>query len=138
MATRRWFRPASCNSQRQRGFPMPLGDDETRAAAGRPFRQVPMQSGPIFVQPQRNDLGAAGVVTVMGQIATNPIGAGICVPNRPQYSYGIAAQYIQGVMFWAQQTIPTTIPMGPLTSPAEMAALLGTVNVQAAVRVAPR
>lgn len=134
-AKRRWFSPGSCSSQRQRGFPMPLGQDETREASGRPLRPTMAQSFPIFVHPARSDMGARGVVSLFGQTFVNPIGAGVYAPNRPQASYGIAGQYVDHTIFWAQQTIPTTIPMGPLTSPAELAALLGIVNVQAALRV---
>lgn len=134
---RRFFCPSSVNAQRQRGFPMPLGADETRAFAGRPLRNdVPMQSGPIRVQPGRSDMGARGYVNIFGQVGTNPIGAGVVAMNRPQPFYGPAGEYVENTIFWVSQAIPTSIPQGPLVSPATMAALLGAVNVQAAVRTA--
>lgn len=134
MATRSWFMPGSCSAQRQRGFPVPQAMDQTRKAAGAGLIQVMMQSFPIFVRPPRNTLGAAGAVANFGQVGTNPIGAGVYVPHRPQASYGIAGQYIDHTIFWASQTIPTSIPISGLTDPAVLAALLGSVNVQAAVR----
>jgi hypothetical protein len=133
-AKRAWFLPGVSAQQRQRGFPSPLNAQETRAANGAPLRQVPPFGGVVMAMPRRNDIGAAGYVPNFGRPLVNPIGAGIYAPNRPQASYGSAGQYVNHTIFWAQQTIPTTIPLGPLVSPQTLKALLGTVNVQAAVR----
>lgn len=134
MTTRSFFPPPS-PSRTQRGFPMPGGQPETRAAAGMPWPLVAPFGGVIMVQPRRSDMGAAGFVMNFGKVLTDPIGAGVVAPHRPQAYYGQAGQYIDHTIFWAQRTIPTTIPLGPLTTPAELQALLGRVNVQAAIRV---
>src|SRR5690348_9199441 len=117
MASRAFFLPAQSAAQRQRGFPSPLNAQESRAAYGCYFRNVPPFGGRIMVQPRRNDMGAAGFVNNFGQVFVNPIGAGVVALNRPQASYGKAGEYINHTIFWSQQTIPTTIPLGPLVSP---------------------
>lgn len=133
---RAWFLPAVSAQQRQRGFPSPLNAEETRAANGAAFGNVPPFGGVVMAMPRRNDLGAAGFVPNFGRPLVNPIGAGVVALHRPQASYGSSGQYVDHTIFWATQTIPTTIPMGPLVSPQTMQALLGTINVQAAVRTA--
>ncbi len=133
MGVRSWFRPAS-PAGGQRGFGTPLGVRETRQAAGQPWPLMPGYGYAIPSQTSRSDMGADGTVNSFGKVLTNPIGAGVVACYRPQASYGMAGQYIDHTIFWASQTIPTTIPLGPLVSPQTLAALLGTVNVQAAVR----
>lgn len=128
---RRWFSPGTVSSQRQRGFPMPLGAGEERNP---PWEQYGAFGGVWFGIPRRNDLGAAGFTPNFGTVFVNPIGAGVVALHRPQASYGLAGQYIEHIIFWAQQTIPTSVKLGALTTPQEMQALLGTINVQAAVR----
>jgi hypothetical protein len=127
------FQPGVDATQAQRGTPQPEGFDQMRNP---PWSHRAPFGGTIFCAPRRSDMGAAGYVSNFGLLFTNPIGAGIVAPNRPQASYGLAGQYIAHTIFWAQQTIPTSIQMGPLTSPDVMLALLGTVNIQAAMRTA--
>lgn len=131
---RSWFAPEQCRSQAQRGYPMPLNGCETRAAAGQPWADMSGFGGSIAVMPRREDMGAAGFVQNFGKVLTNPIGAGVVALHRPQASYGVAGQYVAHTIFWASQTIPTSIPHGSLVSPQQMLDLLGTVNVQAAMR----
>lgn len=132
---RTWFSPAS-PAGRQRGYPQPLSPAQSYAAAGAVPPQPVMFGGVILVANRRSDMGAAGYAPVFGRVASNPIGAGIVAAHRPQPSYGVAGQYLDHTIFWAQQTIPTSVPFASLTGPAQLAALLGTVNVQAAVRTA--
>jgi hypothetical protein len=135
-ARRAYFLPAQSPAQAQRGFPAPLNQTETRAAYGQPFGNVAPFGGKILVQPRRRDLGASGYVPNFGKPFSNPIGAGVVALNRPQPSYGISSEYIAHALFWSSQTIPTTIPMGPLVSRDTMQALLGTINIKAVLPTA--
>lgn len=80
-------------------------------------------------------LGAAALAPQFGHVPVNPIGAGLPATARPQASYGSAGRYVAGTVFWAAQTVPTSVPLGPLVSAQTLAALLGRMNVRAAVRV---
>jgi hypothetical protein len=133
-SVRQFFRPAQVNRDAASGQPQPLAAQETRAGAGQAWNLQPGYGYALPSTTGRSDMGAAGVVNSFGKVLTNPIGAGVVALHRPQASYGMAGQYIDHTIFWASRTIPTTIPLGPLTSPAVLEALLGTVNVQAAVR----
>lgn len=129
--TRSWRNPLSIES-RQRGMPAPENAAQRRWP---PFAMSAPFGGSIMTQTRRYDLGAAGFVPNFGTVFANPIGAGVVCRYSLKPSYGPSGQYIHGTIFWASQTIPTSIRVSGLTGPAEMAALLGTVNVQAAVRV---
>jgi hypothetical protein len=94
-----------------------------------------MQSRPFFVRGPRFSEGTQRDVPNVGQVYSNPIGAGVVARYRPQASYGQAAQYYAGTIWWTPQAIPTSVNLSGLTSPASLAALLGPMNVQAAVRV---
>ena len=129
-ASRPWWKPGS---QADRlGYPVPLGGPDRRSP---PAVQVPMFGGVMQVAGPLWDQGAAGYAPQFGQVLSNPIGAGIVTRARPQASYGPAGQYVNGYIWWVPQTVPTSLQLGGLTSPQELQALLGTVNVQAAVRV---
>ena len=78
--------------------------------------------------------GAAAYVPNFGKVLTNPIGAGVVACYRTLPSYGPAAQYFNGAIWWVTQQVPTSIHMQGLTDPAELEALLGLTNVQAVVR----
>jgi hypothetical protein len=125
--------PSNPVGDQQRGFPAPLSKGQQRPGGRMPNQPIayglanPVR-GPVW------DHGAADWVQNFGKVLSNPIGAGIAVNYRPQSSYGGAAQYVNGALWWSSQTIPTSIPTQSLTDPATLAALLGTVNVQAVVR----
>jgi hypothetical protein len=78
--------------------------------------------------------GAAAYVQNYGKVLTNPIGAGVVARYRPQASYGGAAQYRNGAIYWTSQAIPTSVNLQGLTRPQDLAAVLGPINVQAALR----
>jgi len=80
------------------------------------------------------DRGAAAVVQNYGKVLENPIGAGIVALSRPQASYGGAAQYDYGALWWTSQAIPTSINLQGLTDPEALNEILGSVAVQAVVR----
>jgi hypothetical protein len=84
-----------------------------------------------MVQTRDYSRGAAAFVPNFGTVFSNPIGAGVVAKYRPQASYGMAAQYAAEQLFWTAQAIPTNIPMQGLTDPAELKALLSTVDVTA-------
>jgi hypothetical protein len=78
--------------------------------------------------------GAPAYVPNFGYVLTNPIGAGVVARYRTQASYGPAAQYANGAIWWTSQVVPTSINLQGLTNPDELAQLLDSVTVQAVVR----
>ena len=127
-----WLFPSKA-AEAARGFPSP--DD---ASQGRPRGSMP-NAPPIFGGVYQHetpyyDRGAAAFVPNFGKVLTNPIGAGIVALFRPQASYGPAAQYENGAIWWTSQDIPTSINPQGLTDPQELAALLGSIQVQAVIR----
>ena len=128
MGKRSWFLPSNSG---QRGFPAPLSQAQSRDPA---WPSMHGFGGVIQVHARRYSDGAAGFVPNFGKVLTNPIGAGVVANYRTQASYGPAGQYVNRAIWWASRTIPTSVNMNGLTSPAELAALLGNVNVQAVVR----
>lgn len=78
--------------------------------------------------------GAARWAPQFGGVSYNPIGAGVPVPFRTQATYGPAAQYENGAIWWTSQAIPTSVNLQGLTNPDALAAILGSIQVQAVVR----
>lgn len=130
---RRSFFGAARPRGEQRGFPEPFNAGQRRPDGSMP--NVPAYSGlPTPVTTPYFSRGAAATVQNYGKVLTNPIGAGVVAQHRPQASYGSAAQYVNGAIWWTSQAIPTTVNLQGLTSPADLAAVLGPVYVQAAIR----
>lgn len=118
----------------QRGFAAPQNAAQRRPAGSMP--NIPAVSGlPSWAPTARQSYGAEGVAPQYGKVLTNPIGAGVVALHRPQASYGGAAAYYNGIIWWTSQSIPTSVNLQGLTDPAVLAAVLGPINVQAAVRV---
>lgn len=90
---------------------------------------------PHYVRGPDYSKGTARDVPNYGKVLVNPIGAGVVALHRPQASYGQAAQYYAGTIWWTPQAIPTSIPTQGLTSPQALHELLGDLYVQAAIRV---
>lgn len=127
-----WAAPTAPESA-QRGFPSPESAGQTRPP--HTMDNVP----PIFGGVYQNwtpyyDRGAAAYVPNFGKVLTNPIGAGVVALNRPQAFYGPAGDYEDGAIWWTAQQVPTTVPLQGLTSPDELAQLLGPIDLQAAIR----
>jgi hypothetical protein len=129
----RTFTGAATPTGVQQGFPSPLDASEARPAGSMPNR--PIASGlPIMVWTPYYDRGAAAYVPNYGKVLTNPIGGGIPVGYRTQASYGGAAQYRNGALWWTSQVIPTSIDFQGLTDPFALQEILGETLVQAVVR----
>lgn len=124
---------ASGQQGSQAGFPVPGAPGQGREGwvqcgfypDGRPH----YVRGPDFSK------GTARDVPNYGKVLVNPIGAGVVALHRPRASYGQAAQYYAGTIWWTPQAIPTSIGQQGLTNPEALAAVLGPLYVQAAVRV---
>jgi hypothetical protein len=130
---RSWFKPAAPVSG-QRGFPEAQNLAQHRPPNSMP--NIPPTSGEaIEVWTPYYSRGTAAWVPNFGKVLYNPIGAGVVANHRTQASYGPAAQYIDGALWWTSQVTPTSIDMTGLTSPETLQAILGNTMVQAVVRV---
>jgi hypothetical protein len=127
-----WLRPSGAQST-QRGFPSPQNRGQRRPP-GTLDAVAPQYGGPIPVTTPYFSRGAAETVQNYGKVLYNPIGAGVVALYTPQPSYGPAAQYDDGAIWWTSQVTPTTIPSQSLTDAQELSALLSDVEVQAVYR----
>jgi len=127
-----WLFPSSPAGE-QRGFPSPASKRQGRPANALP-NKPPMFGGVYQHYTPYYDRGAAAYVPNFGKVLSNPIGAGIVALQRPQASYGTSGQYANGAIYWANQSIPTSIHPQGLTDPEELAAILSTLEIQAVVR----
>lgn len=133
---RSWLFPSQPASE-QRGFPDPGNYIQERPAGSMP-NVAPIYGNRIPVWTPYYSRGAAAIVNNYGKVLTNPIGAGIVANYRPQASYGPAAEYHNGAIWWTNQAVPTSVGMQGLATPGVLASLLGMINVQAVVRVEGR
>lgn len=125
---------ASKPSSRQRGFPSPENPAQRRPEGSMP-NAVPQSGRAVEVWTPYYDRGAAAFVQNFGKVLTNPIGAGVVAPYRPQASYGPAGEYVNGAIWWVSQAVPTTVGLQGLSSPDVLASLLSETEVQAVIRV---
>lgn len=125
-----WLAALFGPGQSQSGFPAPEGpgQETVRDVQPLPFGGSWMQYTPYFSR------GAAAYAPNFGIVTSNPIGAGVVAAQRPQASYGPAAQYENGALWWTSQDIPTSINLQGLNSPEELAAVLSQETVYAVVR----
>lgn len=131
---RSFFRPASGDGP-QRGFPAPNSAAQRRPGDTWNPNAVYPDGLPMYVRGPDFSKGTARDVPNYGKVLTNPIGAGVVALHRPQASYGQASEYHNGAIWWTSQSIPTSVNLQGLTDPRVLAAVLGPINVQAAVRV---
>lgn len=129
---RSWLFPQSSAGE-QRGFPAPGDAGQNRPAGSMP-NDPPVFGGVYMHETPYYDRGAAAFVPNFGKVLSNPIGAGVVALHRPQASYGGAAQYANGAIWWTNQIVPTSINLQGLTDPDELAAILSATEVQAVVR----
>lgn len=128
-----WLFPANPRS-RQTGQPEPLSALQHRPPGSMP--NVPPVFGEVgYNYTPEYSRGADAYVPITGKVLTNPIGAGIVAMQRPQASYGPAAEYINGAIWWTSQAVPTSVDLNGLLSPEQVQALVGNMSVQAMVRV---
>ena len=114
-----------------RGFPIPESKNQKRG------KTIPVktQSGPIPVYTPDYSRGAAAVVQNYGQVFSNPIGAGIAYTHKLNAYNERPAEYHAGTIWFMNQTSPTSVNVQGLTSPQQLEAILGTVNILAAYPV---
>ncbi len=121
----------------RQGFPSPNAPDMRRPRET--FNPNPAgyqpDGRPHYVRGPDYSKGTARDVPNYGKVLVNPIGAGVVALYRPQASYGPAAQYVNGVIYWTSQAVPTSVNLQGLTDPRALEAVLGPINVQAAIRV---
>lgn len=123
-----WGSPSSI----QRGEPAPLGRADMRLA---PEMQFMPPFGAVIRRPSRAyDRGSDSLTWEGGQLAYDPIGAGIVSTGKLNIFPVAVGTYQAGAIFWNttptnQAILPTT---GPLLTPQQVYALLGNVAGAAA------
>lgn len=128
-----WLFPASPRSLNT-GQPEPLGALQHRPPGD--MDAIPPINGMVeYNWTPEYSRGAAAFVPNTGKVLTNPIGAGVVALQRPQSSYGPAGEYVNGVVFFTSQSVPTSVGLSSLITPEQIEALVGNMNVQAMVRV---
>jgi hypothetical protein len=129
---RSWLFPSNSKGG-QRGFPSPLAHRQTRPQGTMP-NKPPVFGGVFQNYTPYYSRGAAAYVPNFGKVTANPIGAGIVALFRTRASYGEAAQYANGAIWWSNQVIPTSIDLQGLNSAEELATILSQLEVQGVVR----
>lgn len=89
------------------------------------------QGQPVYLHSRPFSRGAAAYSPKFGQLATNPIGAGVPAPYRLPTIAGPGARYEFAAIWFDVQTIPTSIAPSPTMSMDSVAALLATSSVSA-------
>lgn len=128
-----WLFPASPRSL-QAGQPEPLGAMQHRPP-GDMDAFAPINGMVEYNWTPEYSRGAAAFVPNTGKVLTNPIGAGVVALQRSQASYGPSGEYVNGVIFFTSQSVPTSVGLSSLITPEQIEALVGNMNVQAMVRV---
>jgi hypothetical protein len=88
-------------------------------------------AGPIYLHSRPYSRGAGAFSPKFGQLAYNPIGAGVPAPYRLPTIAGPGARYEFAAIWFNVQAIPTTMQMSPTMSMDSVAALLATSSVAA-------
>jgi hypothetical protein len=89
------------------------------------------QGAPYFLTSRPYSRGAGAHAPKFGQLAYNPIGAGVVAPYRLPTIAGPGARYEFAAIWFDVQTIPTSIAPSPTMSMDSVAALLATSSVSA-------
>lgn len=87
------------------------------------------QGGPVWLHSRPYSRGAGAFSPKFGQLAVNPIGAGVPAPYRLPTISGPGARYEFAAIWFDVQTIPTSIAPSPTMSMDSVAALLATSSV---------
>lgn len=128
-----WLFPANPRGG-QAGQPEPLSALQHRPPGAMP-NDPPIFGGVDYNWTPEYSRGAGAYVPITGKVLTNPIGAGIVAMQRPQASYGPSGEYHAGQIFWTSQSVPTSVDLNGLLSAEQVEALVGSMSVQAMVRV---
>jgi hypothetical protein len=89
------------------------------------------QGFPIYLTSRPYSRGAAAHAPKFGQLAYNPIGAGVPTPYRLPTIAGPGARYQMAAIWFDVQTIPTSIAPSPTMSMDSVQALLASSSVAA-------
>jgi hypothetical protein len=89
------------------------------------------QGREVWLQSRPYNRGAAAFSPKFGQLAYNPIGAGVDATYKLPVIAGPGARYQFGAIWFNAQTIPTSMRMGPTMTSESLAALLATSSVSA-------
>lgn len=128
-----WSRP-SAPSNAQRGFPEGDAPEQHRPPGSMP-NVPPVFGGVFYTETPYYDRGSEAFVPNFGYVLYNPIGAGIDVPYRTAASYGPAAEYHNGQIFWQSQQIPTSVGTTPLIPAGDLLEEVGPINIEAMLPV---
>jgi hypothetical protein len=88
-------------------------------------------AGPVYLTSRPYSRGAGAHAPKFGQLAVNPIGAGVPVPYKLPVIAGPGARYEFAAIWFDVQTIPTSIAPSPTMSMDSVEALLATSSVAA-------
>ena len=91
--------------------------------------QTIAQGQPFYLTSRPYSRGAGAHAPKFGQLAYNPIGAGVVTPYRIPIIAGPGARYQFAAIWFDVQTIPTSIAPSPTMSMDSVAALLATSSV---------
>lgn len=86
---------------------------------------------PVYLHSRPYSRGAGAFSPKFGVLNINPIGAGVYAPFKLPVIAGPGARYEFGAIWFAPQTIPTTVHMSPTMSAESLNALLSTSQVSA-------
>lgn len=118
----------------QAGQPEPLNALQHRPPGSMP-NEAPIYGEVGYNWTPEYSRGAGAYVPITGKVLTNPIGAGVVAMQRPQASYGPSGEYVDHAIWWHSQAVPTTVDLNGLLSAEQVEALVGSMSVQAMVRV---
>ena len=114
-----------------RGHPVPLSYWQARLNRG---PQTVAQGAPIYLQSRPFDRGADAYSPKFGQLAYNPIGAGIYSPYKLPAMAGPGARYVYGAIWFDVQSAPTSMQINPTVPIETVNALIHTSHVGASYR----
>jgi hypothetical protein len=109
-----------------RGQPPALAWWQQRIVPGP--RSMP-QAVPVYLTSRPYSRGAEAHAPIFGQLAWNPIGAGVVAPYRLPSIAGPGARYEFGAIWFDVQAIPTGIRMNPTIPIETVDALMATAHV---------
>jgi hypothetical protein len=89
------------------------------------------QGREYWLQSRPYNRGAGAFSPKFGQLAYNPIGAGVDATYKLPVIAGPGARYAFGAIWFGVQAIPTSMTLSPTMTSESLAALLSTSSVSA-------